>query len=97
MSKNRAHTRLQVSAAQMEALNTGSPQFVLHDKFIRTIKHFFKNMIFRESVFTYTILVCMQREAGIMPNAYRFRTPSSAGTYHCSSIDFNELAPVYIN
>lgn len=49
MSKNRAHTRLQVSAAQMEALNTGSPPFVLHDKFIRTIKHFLKIMIFRES------------------------------------------------
>lgn len=82
----------------MEALNTGSPGFVLHDKFIRTIKHFLKIMIFRGSDSVYnTILVCMQTETGIVPNADKFRAPSSAGTYHCSSIDFNKLAPVYIN
>lgn len=48
-------------------------------------------------MFTYTMLVCMQTEDGIMPDADTLRAPSSAGTYHCSSIDFNELAPVYIN
>lgn len=48
-------------------------------------------------MFTYTILACTQTEAGAGPNAYKFRTPSSAGTYHWSSIDFSELAPVYIN
>lgn len=52
--KIRAHTRRRVSAAQMEAPNTGSPRFVLCDKFIRTIKHFLKNYDFqRVSVYTH--------------------------------------------
>lgn len=99
VSKSRAQTRLQIYSAQMEALNTGSPGFVLHDKYIRTIKLFFFKLWFLEghTVFTYTMLVCMQTEDGIMPDADTLRAPSSAGTYHCSSIDFNELAPVYIN
>lgn len=45
--KIRAHTRLRVSAAQMEAPNTGSPRLVLCDKFIRTIKRFLKTYDFQ--------------------------------------------------
>lgn len=98
VSKSRAQTRLQMYSAQIESLNTGSPGFVLHDKFIRTIKHFLKLWFLEgHTVFTYTMLVCMQTEDGIMPDADTVRAPSSAGIYHCSSIDFNELAPVYIN